>query len=181
MQNPFYFVNNGYFEFYGTGTFSTGDEAADFLLGIPDLYEQTSGGFIDARTQEYYSYFQDQWKVRPNLTLTYGMGWQINTPQNDIFNGGVAVNAYRPGVQSWVYPTAPPGLLFPGDQGLSASTYGTSMRHFAPRLGFAWSPDSARKWSIRGGFGIYYNQIEEELTLQNLQSPPFSLTDFGVE
>jgi hypothetical protein len=54
------------------------------------------------------------------------------------------------------------------------------MRHFAPRLGFAWSPDSAQKWSIRGGVGIYYNQIEEELTLQNLQSPPFSLTDFGV-
>jgi len=180
VENPFYFVNNGYFEFYGTGTFSTGDEGADFLLGIPDFYEQTSGGFIDARTQEYYSYFQDQWKVRPNLTLTYGLGWQINTPQNDIFNGGVAVNAYRPGAQSTVYPTAPPGLLFPGDQGLSVSTYGNSLRHVAPRLGFAWSPGSALKWSIRGGFGIYYNQIEEEVTLQNLQSPPFSLTDFGA-
>jgi len=180
VENPFYFVNNGYFEFYGTGTFSTGDEAADFLLGIPDLYEQTSGGFIDARTQAYYSYFQDQWKFRPNLTLTYGVGWQINTPQDDIFNHGVAVNAYRPGVQSTVYPTAPPGLLFPGDQGLSTSTYGTSYRHFAPRVGFAWSPDSSRKWSVRGGFGIYYNQMEEELTLQNLQSPPFSLTDFGA-
>jgi hypothetical protein len=173
-------VNNGYYEFYGTGTFSTGDEGADFLLGIPDIYEQTSGGYIDARTQEYYSYFQDQWKARPNLTLTYGVGWQINTPQNDIFNGGVAVNAYRPGVQSTVYPTAPPGLLFPGDQGLSVSTYGNSLRHFAPRLGFAWSPDRVHKWSVRGGFGIYYNQIEEELTLQNLQSPPFSLTDFGA-
>ena len=180
VKNPFYFVNNGYFEFYGTGTFSTGDEAADFLLGIPDLYEQTSGGFIDARTQEYYSYFQDQWKARSNLTLTYGLGWQVNTPQNDIFNGGVAVNAYRPGVQSTVYPSAPPGLLFPGDQGLSVSTYGYSLKHFAPRLGFAWSPDHARKWSVRSGFGIYYNQIEEEVTLQNLLSPPFSLTDFGA-
>jgi len=180
VSNPFYFVNNGYYEFYGTGTFSTGDEGADFLLGIPDIYEQTSGGFIDARTREYYSYFQDQWKARPNLTLTYGLGWQINTPQNDIFNGGVAVNAYRPGVQSTVYPSAPPGLLFPGDAGISTSTYSTSYRHFAPRLGFAWSPGSAGKWSIRGGFGIYYNQIEEELTLQNLQSPPFSLTDFGA-
>ncbi len=110
VANPFYFVNNGYFGFYGTGTFSTGDEGADFLLGIPDLYEQTSGGYIDARTQEYYTYFQDQWKVRPNLTLTYGLGWQVNTPQNDIFNGGVAVNAYGPGIQSWVYPTAPPGF-----------------------------------------------------------------------
>jgi hypothetical protein len=181
VKNPFYFVNNGYYQFYGTGTFSTGDEGADFLLGIPDFYEQSSGGFIDARAQEYYLYFQDQWKVRPNLTLTYGVGWQVNTPQNDIYNGGVAVNAYRPGVQSTVYPSAPPGLVFPGDQGISESTYGYSFRHFAPRLGFAWSPDSARKWSIRGGFGIYYNQIEEEVTLQNLQAPPFSLTDYGID
>jgi hypothetical protein len=180
VTNPFYFVNNGYFEFAGTGTFSTGDEGADFLLGIPDFYEQTSGGFIDARTQEYYSYFQDQWKFRKNLTFTYGLGWQINTPQNDIFNGGVAVNAYRPGVQSTVYPTAPPGLLFPGDQGISESTYGYSLHDFGPRLGFAWSPGSDRKWSVRGGFGIYYNQIEEEVTLANLESPPFSLTDFGT-
>ena len=150
VSNPFYFVNNGYFQFYGEGNFSTGDEAADFLLGIPDFYEQTSGGYIDARTQEYYSYFQDQWKVRPSLTLTYGVGWQVNTPQNDIFNGGVAVNAYRPGVQSTVYPSAPPGMLFPGDAGISESTYGTSFKHLAPRLGFAWSPGGGHKWSIRG-------------------------------
>ncbi len=178
--NPFAFLNNGYFGFYGTGQFSTGDEGADFLLGIPDFYEQTSGGLVDARTQQYYSYFQDQWKIRPNFTLTYGLGWQINTPQNDIYNGGVAINAFRPGQQSTVFPTAPPGLLFPGDKGISVSSYGNPLDHFAPRLGFAWSPDSARKWSIRAGFGIYYNQIEEEVTLENLQSPPFSLTDFGI-
>jgi hypothetical protein len=180
VVNPFAFVNNGYFQYYGVGTFSTGDQGADFLLGIPDLYEQTSGGFIDARTQQYYSYFQDQWKLRPNLTVTYGLGWQINTPQNDIYNGGVAVNAFRPGEQSTVYPTAPPGLLFPGDKGISTSTYSNKWTHFGPRLGFAWSPDKDRKWSVRAGFGIYYNQIEEEVTLQNLQSPPFSLTDFGI-
>ncbi len=180
VENPFYYINNGYYSFTGTGPFSTGDEGADFLLGIPDLYEQTSGGFIDARTQEYYSYFQDQWKFRPNLTLTYGLGWQVNTPQNDIFNGGVAVNAYRPGEQSTAYPTAPPGLLYPGDQGISTSTYGYSLRHFAPRLGFAWSPGHSEKWSVRGGFGIYYNQIEENVTLQNLLAPPFSLTSLGA-
>ena len=180
VWNPFNFVNNGYFQFYGVGKYSTGSDGADFLLGIPDLYEQSSGGIIDARAQEYYAYFQDQWKVRANFTLTYGVGWQDNTPQNDIYNGGVAVNAFRPGAQSTVYPTAPEGLLFPGDAGISTSTYGNPLTHFGPRLGFAWSPDQARKWSVRGGFGIYYNQLEEEITLQNLQSPPFSLTDFGI-
>ncbi len=180
VWNPFNFINNGYFQFYGVGTYSTGDGGADFLLGIPDYYQQSSGGVIDARVQEYYAYFQDQWKVRSNLTITYGMGWQDNTPQNDIYNGGVAINAFRPGVQSTVYPTAPAGLLFPGDAGISTSSYGSPLTHFGPRLGFAWSPDQARKWSIRGGFGIYYNQIEEEITLQNLQSPPFSLSDYGI-
>jgi hypothetical protein len=180
VWNPFNFLNNGYFQFYGTGTYSTGDEAADFLLGIPDLYLQSSGGVIDARTQEYYAYFQDQWKVRPNLTITYGTGWQDNTPQNDMFNGGVAINAYRPSEQSTVFPTAPEGLLFPGDKGITTSSYQNRLNHFGPRLGFAWSPDKDRKWSIRGGIGIYYNQIEEEVTLQNLLAPPFSLIDYGI-
>jgi hypothetical protein len=179
VWNPFFFLNNGYFEFYGVGAYSTGDEAADFLLGIPDYYEQSSGGIIDARTREYYAYFQDQWKIRPNLTITYGTGWQDNTPQNDIFNSGVAINAYRPGAQSTVFPTAPPGLLFPGDKGITTSSYGNPMTHFGPRLGFVWSPGDARKWSIRAGFGIYYNQIEEEVTLQNLLAPPFSVASLG--
>ena len=178
--NPFFFVNNGYFQFYGSGSYSTGDSAADFMLGVPDFYEQSSGGVVDTRTQEYYTYFQDQWKVRPNLTLTYGVGWQINTPQNDIFNGGLAVNAFRPGQQSAVFPSAPQGLLFPSDQGISTSSYYTPWHNFAPRLGFAWSLDDKRSWSVRGGFGTYYNQLEEQLALQNLQAVPFSLTDFGI-
>ncbi|HEV2246820.1 MAG TPA: carboxypeptidase regulatory-like domain-containing protein [Terriglobia bacterium] len=182
VENPFGFVNNGYYDFSAPAGFptTTGDPAADFLLGAPDLYEQTSGGFIDARVQAYYSYAQDEWKVRPNLTVTYGLGWQINTPLKDIFNGGVAVNAFRPGQQSTVFPTAPEGLLFPGDQGINTATYHTHYHDFGPRIGFAWSPGKSGKLSIRAGFGIYYNQSEEELTLNNLSAPPFSLTDFGV-
>lgn len=180
VENPFGFINNGYFGFFASGANTTGDPGADFLLGLPDFYEQTSGGFIDARTQAYYSYAQDEWKIRPNLTLIYGLGWQINTPINDIYNGGVAINAFRAGQQSTVFPTAPAGLLFPGDKGITTSSYHTHYNDFGPRIGFAWSPGSSGKTSIRAGFGVYYNQVEEELTLQNLLAPPFSLTNFGV-
>ncbi|HXH49772.1 MAG TPA: carboxypeptidase-like regulatory domain-containing protein [Terriglobia bacterium] len=182
VENPFGFVNNGYFDFSAPAgfPFTTGDPAADFFLGASDFYEQTSGGFIDARTQAYYSYAQDEWKVRPNLTITYGLGWQVNTPISDIYNGGVAINAFRPGQQSTVFPTAPEGLLFPGDSGINTASYRTHYNDFAPRFGFAWSPGSSHKLSIRAGFGIYYNQVEEELTLNNLSAPPFSLTDYGV-
>jgi hypothetical protein len=178
VANPFYFQNNGTFSFAGGGSFSTGNPGADFLLGFPDTYGQSSGGRIDARAWEYYSYIQDQWRLRSNLTFTYGIGWQIDTPLTDHFNRGVAINAYRTNQQSTVFPTAPAGLLFPGDQGISSAGYRTHYNNFAPRIGFAWNP--LKRLTVRAGWGIYYDASEEELTLQNLLAPPFSLLDAGA-
>jgi hypothetical protein len=179
VYNPFFFLNGGSFSFGGSGTFSTGLPGVDYLLGIPDSYGQSSGSIINARGWMIYNYLQDQWQMRRNLTLTYGIGWQIATPLTDLYNNGVAINAFAPGKQSTVFPTAPTGLLFPGDQGINSSGgVSTKFNNFGPRLGFAYSPTS--KLVVRGGWGIYYNQAEEELTLQNLLAPPFSLIDGGV-
>src|SRR5215472_11744442 len=179
VANPFYFDNNGAFTFSGGSPFSTGNFGADFLLGLPDGYAQSSGSFIDARAWEYYSFIQDQWRLRSNLTFTYGIGWQIDTPLVDHFNHNLAVNAYRTGVQSTVFPSAPAGLLFPGDQGINAAGgFRAHYNNFAPRIGFAWNP--VRKLTVRAGWGIYYDNSEEELTLQNLIAPPFALIDFGI-
>ena len=179
--NPFFGDNGGYFQFNGAGTFSTSNAAADFLLGIPDSYAQSNGGVIDSRTRDYYSYGQDQWKARSNLTITYGLGWQIDTPLLEKSRGGLAINCFIPGQQSNVFPTAPVGLVFPGDSGCnSAGGAVTRLRHFAPRLGFAWSPGTSRRWSIRSGFGVYYDRTEEEPLLQTLTPPPFSLSSFGA-
>jgi len=179
VANPFYFQNNGAFSFAAGGPFTTGNPGADFLLGFPDSYGQSSGSFIDARAWEYYSFIQDQWRLRSNLTFTYGIGWQIDTPLTDHFNHNLAINAYKTGVQSTIFPTAPAGLLFPGDQGVNASGGSrTRYNNFAPRIGFAWNP--VRKLTVRAGWGIYYDNSEEELTLQNLIAPPFALIDFGA-
>jgi hypothetical protein len=193
VQNPFGYVNNGYYTFAAGGPFTTGNAGADFLMGIPDSYNQSSGNVINDSAYGHYLYAQDSWKARANLTLNYGLGWQINTPLTDHgpLNNNQAITCFRPGQQSTVYPTAPENLVFPGDAGCSASGYYTGYKHFGPRVGFAWSPEgSGGAWrdltgrqgqfSIRGGFGIYYNQIEEELSLQNLLSPPFGLYDYGV-
>jgi hypothetical protein len=186
VWNPFYFANNGVFSFGGSGTYSTGDVAADFLLGFPDSYYQSSGGFIDAQAYQNYIYFQDQWKVKPNFTFTYGLGYQIDTPLVDRANGAVSINCFRPGQQSTVYPTAPTGLVFPGDPGCTSSGYSTHYNEFGPRIGFAWSPHlgalsgNSGQFSIRGGFGMYYDRSEEELALQNLLAPPFALIDYGI-
>ncbi len=95
VYNPFAHVNNGWFTFGGAGTFSTGDAGADFLLGIPDSYQQGSGDILNERAQEYYSYAQDQWKIRSNLTMTYGVGWSIDTPIGRNYHNNHAGDAYR--------------------------------------------------------------------------------------
>ncbi len=178
VNNPFFGNNNGNFSFGGNGLYSTGDPGADFLLGIPDSYAQGSGGWIDARAYESYFYFQDSYKVTSKLTINYGLGWQVDTPLVNQHFGKLAFNCFRPGQQSTIFPTAPLGLDFPGDAGCSDSGYYTHDMHPAPRFGFAYSP--ADKWSVRGGFGVYFNRFEEELALQNLGAVPFSITSGGI-
>lgn len=193
VDNPFFARNDGSFSFGGAGNFTSGDPGMDFLLGIPDSYNQTAGGVINARAYEYYGYAQDSWKMKDNLTINYGAGYQIDTPYNNNQNGGLAFNCFVPGIQSTIFPSAPVGLLFPGDGGVpgtnGCTNSGTRTRfgHVAPRFGFAWSPklgvisgDSANKFSIRGGFGVYFNRTEEEGALQNLGAPPFGVSSSGA-
>jgi hypothetical protein len=188
VDNPFFFLNNGHFDYgTGAGAFSSGSTAADFLLGIPDDFAQDSGGFINARAYEYYGYFQDLWKIKSNLTLTLGSGYQIDTPYNNNQFGGEAFNCIIPGQQSTIFPTAPPDLNFPGDRNCTRSGTTTRYGHIAPRFGFAWSPNwgaisggGSGKFSIRGGFGVYFNRDEEETALQNLGAPPFGVESFGA-
>jgi Carboxypeptidase regulatory-like domain len=190
VKNPFSAVNSGSFSFGGSGLYSTGNPQVDFLLGIPDSYSQSSGGFIEAGAQEFYQYVQDSWKVSSNFTFNYGLAWQINTPTTDHFNDGRAINCFRAGQQSLIYPTAPAGLVFPGDNGCTSSGYQTGFKHFGPCLGLAWAPHASGmlshltgnpgQFSVRAGVGVYYNQSEEELTLQNLTAPPFQISDAGI-
>jgi hypothetical protein len=181
INNPFYNNLNGNFAYNGSGIFTTGNPGADFLLGVPDSYTQGSGSIIRARGREYYSYGQDQWQVRPNLTLTMGLAWDIETPYKNLYDGGEVMSNFIPGEQSTVFPTAPLGVVFPGDRGMTI--YGgphIDYKSLAPRFGFAWSPGDMHNLSIRGGIGIYYNRYEEETALQTLANPPFSLTTNGA-
>ena len=188
VGNPFFGNNNGTFGFSTSNPFGTGNAGIDFLLGFPNTYAQGSGGFIDARAYQMYSYIQDQYKLKSNLTLTYGIGYQIDTPMSDFFNGGLGLQCLVPNQQSKVFPTAPIGLNYPGDpQCNSAGGYGTHYDGFGPRIGFAYSPNwggkifgAPGKTSIRGGYGIYYNRSEEELLLQNLGAPPFGQASAGI-
>lgn len=172
--------NSGAYYFDGEGTFSTGVPGADFLLGIPDTYYQDTAGELASRSYEYYAYVQDSWRATQNLTLNYGLGYQIDTPLNNFDFGGLASNCFNLKQQSTTFPTAPVGLLFPGDAGCSQSGYHTQYGHVAPRFGFAYNPQADRKLVIRGGFGIYYNRNIGELQNPFLSVSPFNLFQEGV-
>ena len=182
VANPFFGKNNGAFTFADANGVGSGSALVDFLLGIPSTYIQQAGGRIDAFAFENYLYAQDQWKLTPSLTVNYGLGYQIDTGLHNRQFGGEAVNCFVPGEQSTIFPTAPLGLVYPGDPGCNdAQASDTHWKDFGPRIGFAWSPSGSLGFlsrnpgdlSIRAGYGIYYNRTEEEGSLQNLNTFPF--------
>jgi len=149
----------GYFTFTGL---ETGNDFADFLIGAPSTYVQCSMQFLDDRSRYGGVYIQDSWKAKPNLTLNLGLRWEAAEPWADPWT-----ETEIPGQQSQRFPTAPLGLVVPGDPGVPLSISPTRYRNFAPRLGLAYSPGANSgplaklfggpgKTSIRAAFGLFY-------------------------
>jgi hypothetical protein len=184
VSNPYYADNNGAYSFAGGGTYSSGDPGLDFLLGIPDSYVQSSGGFIDAQSWEYYAFAQDSYRATSDLTLNLGLAYDVETPNQNNQFGGEGITCFQvTSTTSTVFTGGFPGLFFPGDPGCNKAGGATTKRdHFGPRFGFAWSPSAgpagligdsgAHKLAVRGGFGVYFNRDQEEGQLQNLGDVP---------
>ena len=182
----FTFINNGYFIFDGTSiqqglvpTPAPGISAPlnDFIHGVPAEFIQNSSSRQGYRDKFGSAFFQDDWKVMRNLTLNLGIRWEYDAPLTELNNH---LNAFRAGEQSKVFPTAPVGLVYPGDPGVSKSTYNADWKNFGPRAGFAWDPFSTGKVSIRAGYGLFYDAPISELTLQFLTAPPFGIQPFTL-
>jgi hypothetical protein len=191
VNNPFAYLNNGYYYYNGASIYSSGDPLLDFVMGIPDGYEQTSDGFINALASEKYAYAQDNWKISSTMTLNYGVAWDVEQPNQNKQFGGLGIICYTGSGTSKIYPGGPPGLHYPGDPGCNeAGSPTTHWDHFGPRLGIAWSPDSgparligasgSHDFSVRAGFGVYFNRDQEEQSLQNLTDPPALYTSQGA-
>src|SRR5580658_3080630 len=166
------FYVNGDFDFYGQsggGSFSQNDRA-DFLMGLPDDLYEAPRAPSDIRTHTLAGFFQDEWKVRTNLTLTLGLRYEYSSPKLDTQGRSFSLDI---GQQSSVFPGAPPGILFPGDPGAPRGSNFPDKDNFAPRFGFAWDPKGDGKTSIRGGGGIFYDILKGEDNLQFNGQPPF--------
>jgi|HubBroStandDraft_6_1064221.scaffolds.fasta_scaffold00253_27 hypothetical protein len=157
---------NGSFLFFGS---QTGSDFADFLLGAPTQYNQSQLQPFYGRNKYLGLYAQDSWRLRPNLTLNYGLRWDRIEPWYEKYN---QLAVFEPGKQSVVFPTAPAGILFPTDPGVSRTLAPPGNKDFAPRIGLVYSPAASPdsllgkilgapgQTSLRAGFGTFYTAIE---------------------
>src|SRR6266851_751044 len=188
FDQTLYFDVNGEFFVDGTSTNSPGGGTvfSDYMLGFPGSYGQGSAQVEHVRDTGLYLFAQDSWKIKPNLTLNYGLRWELNTPIADVSKH---VQTFRPGQVSTVYPCqdtantdcssmTPVGLVVPGDTGVSNGLTQTYYKAFAPRIGIAWSPGTSGKTSIRAGWGLFYNPIEQLVLEQFSAEPPFGGSTF---
>jgi len=188
FDQTLYFDVNGEFFVDGTSTNSTvGDTVfSDYLLGFPGSYGQGSAQVENVRNTGLYLFAQDSWKIKPNLTLNYGLRWELTTPIADISKH---VQTFRPGQVSSVFPCqntvntdcssmTPVGLVVPGDKGVSNGLTQTYYKAFAPRIGIAWSPGTSGKTTIKAGWGLFYNPIEQLVLEQFSAEPPFGGSTF---
>jgi len=171
----------------------TGYSFSDFLQGVPLVAEtlQGTGATPGVKRTVYATYFQDDWKVAPRLTLDLGLRYELperwrdvsspkynrlgtlDTSAASMANGGQFLIAgsqslYIPGqgVVSGKGAVVPDGLQ-------SAQT-----TNFQPRIGLAFRPFADNKTVIRAGAGVYYALADEQTVVFEMQSPPWQ---FGEE
>ncbi|HEY8563283.1 MAG TPA: TonB-dependent receptor [Pyrinomonadaceae bacterium] len=109
----------------------------------------------------YALFIQDDWKVRPNLTLNLGLRWEYFSPLTD--KSGQQSNLFLGSLGVADAQVRPVERLFESD-----------WNNFGPQLGFAWTPASLKERGvIRGGFGIGYNRLANAIFLNSRGNPPF--------
>ena len=203
LQTLFFDVNGDYSYFGGGPNDPIALDAAgnqnlfpNYLLGIPDSYLQGSAQTEDIRGNSIYLFAQDSWKIRSNITLNYGLRWEFNQP---IYDAGKRYQTFRPGQASTTFPCQlsaanqanlgyptndcnpggsasavfPLGLVVPGDKGVPRGLTDSYYKAFAPRIGIAWDPFKNGKTTVRAGWGLFYNPIEQLVLEQFQGEPPF--------
>jgi hypothetical protein len=173
---------------YGNFSFTnrfSGHPFADFLLGLP-----TQVSRIDpfptqyTRWNNWSFYAQDDWKVTPRLTFSYGLRYEYNGAATlrhdniysfDLASGAIVIpneNA-RKAVSPYLPSTIP---VINGDQaGYPRALRNTDLNNFAPRFGFSYQPFRDARTVIRGGWGIYYAPYSGAVT-GALSSGPFAIS-----
>lgn len=192
-------ITQGLFAFAGTrsrgtsGTISltqTGIAFADFMLGRADSYSEDQFDVtVNLRFGRREFFGQDTWKVRPNLTVDYGVRYQYFVPVKDQNNVLTSFDPalYNPAQVPTCTTSACASLIRGTGNELngiavagSTSRFGRSImpsdkNNFSPRVGLAWDPYKTGRTVIRAGYGLYYDQVLVGIFEQNaFVNPPFN-------
>jgi hypothetical protein len=152
----------------------TGNDLADFLLGLP---EATTTRFGDSshylRSWEFIGYGQDDWRVNKRFTLEFGARYQFVTPPVDVYNTLANILLDFNTNQAVVVT---PGEADPFTGGtMPRSLVRSDYNNWAPRVGFAWDPKLKIRTIVRGGYSIFYNDSAYNSLVTYLQNqPPFA-------
>ena len=154
-STPWGNINAATLSFSGVFTqsapFGSGGVAyADFLLGYVDSWNASNTPIVGMRQKSPQFFVQDDYKVKPNLTLNLGLRYQIQGGWHEAAN---RIGDFDPTITNPVTNT--PGAMWfapNGRNSIEAPVHNIVL----PRVGFAWS--ARNNWVVRGGFGIYsYN------------------------
>jgi hypothetical protein len=165
---------------------ATGSPVADLLIGLPQQTGITAGlGKIYLRGNSWDWYVQDDWRAKPNFTISYGLRWEYFSPYAEKYGHLVNLNLTGSGSTlgiTNVCAAAAPGVT--GTTNCTTVSPGSTLVHpdkadYSPRVAIAWSPKFkfTKNTVVRSGYGINYNtgQYSRFATLMAFQQP-FALT-----
>lgn len=164
--------NFGVFSFQSSAPTSTGNALSDFVTGQVNTMEQDTPYHTLMSAWHTAVFLQDNYRITPHLTANLGIRWDIDTPPVESHN---LTAAFVPGQQSTVVPSAPLGMVFPGDHGIGRGLVSTRFHHVSPRVGFAWDPFGDGKTAIRAGVGIFYGTTSGNEWNQPGNAQPFAI------
>jgi hypothetical protein len=113
------------------------------------------------RSNIWAGFVQDDYRVKPNLTLNLGLRWEYFTPVREKYGN----------ISNALLGNGPDPLLGTHVR-VGGDLYNASKNNWGPQFGFAWTPPNSQRFVVRGGVGIGYNRMEEAITLNGRANPP---------
>jgi len=164
--------NFGVFNFASSAPTTTGNALADFVTGQVSTMEQDTPYKTLISAWHTALFVQDSYRITPRFTANLGLRWDIDTAPVESHN---RTASFVPGQQSTVIPSAPLGLVFPGDTGIARGIVSTKYHHISPRVGLAWDPFGNGKTAVRLGAGVFYGATSGNEWNQPGNAQPFAV------
>jgi len=152
---------------------NTGLPFADFLLGRINSVDATVAPGYGRRIHYYAGYFQDDWRVTPNLTLNLGIRYETETPMFEVAGRFSSFDPWLPNPLAGTgdIPRGALGVvLFPFRNGEGKYLWNWDKNNFGPRFGFAYRVKGLSTTVVRGGFGLFYGNPYDREIVQQLKA-----------